>query len=129
MKRIFLSFLIVLAAAGYADAKNFEAVKKSGDYSVAIAMDKASPGVGQNNIQAVIKDKQGKTVTDAAVVFEYSMPAMPGMPAMNYKANAKLEDGAYRAVLDLSMSGPWTVTVKFTRAGKTHSVRMTVDVR
>ncbi len=129
MKKVLLAFVIVLVAAGFAQAKNFEVTKKAGDYSVTIGMDKPSPSVGENNIQAVIKDGQGKIVTDAKVVFEYSMPAMPGMPAMNYKANAKQEDGSYRASLNLSMSGPWTITVKISKAGKTQSAKISVDVR
>ena len=129
MKRFAVAFAILFVFAGIAQAKDFEAVKKAGDYSVTIRMDKASPGVGQNNIEAIIKDAQGKAVTDATVVFEYAMPAMPGMPPMNYKANGKLEGNAYKAALNLSMAGPWTITVKIAKGGKTRSAKISVDVR
>ena len=48
---------------------------------------------------------------------------------MNYKANAKLDGSAYKATLNLSMAGPWTVAVKITKGGKTQSARISIDVR
>jgi hypothetical protein len=129
MKKFALSLMVVLLSFTMAQAANYEVVKKAGDYSVTIKLDKASPGVGPNAIEAVIKDAQGKAVTDAAVVFEYSMPAMPGMPAMNYKANGKRDGDAYKASMNLSMSGPWTIAVKFTKGGKTQSAKISIDVR
>lgn len=129
MRKTILVLAILFSAFGIAQSKDFEAVKKAGDYSVTIKMDKPSPTVGQNRVEAVINDTQGKEVKDAAIVVEYTMPAMSGMPAMHYKAKAKYEGGRYTAVIDLSMAGPWTITVKFTRGSKTQSVGLTVDVR
>jgi hypothetical protein len=57
------------------------------------------------------------------------MPAMPGMGAMNYKTNAELKAGKYSAVLDFSMSGPWFVNIKITKAGKTQTVKLNIDVK
>ena len=71
----------------------------------------------------------GKDVTDAAVAIDYVMPAMPGMPAMNYKAAAGLKDKRYVATVDFSMAGPWSVAVKITRGGKTQTVKLNVDVK
>jgi hypothetical protein len=54
---------------------------------------------------------------------------MPGMPAMNYKANAVLSGNTYAAKLDFSMSGAWNVTVKITKGGKTSTVKFNVDAQ
>jgi len=56
------------------------------------------------------------------------MPAMPGMPAMNYKAKAALSGSRYLANVNFSMSGAWGVNIKITRAGKTQAVKLNVDV-
>ncbi len=130
MKRFISIFCIIFIIAGAsAFAKDYVASKKTADYTVTITIDRNPPIKGVNNIQAGISDAKNKPVTDAVVAFEYSMPAMSGMPAMNYKAPAKLEGGVYRAAIDLSMAGPWTITAKITRGGKTQSAKITVDVR
>ena len=76
-----------------------------------------------------IKDAGGKDVTDAKVMVDYSMPAMPGMPAMNYKSGTSLKDKRYVANLNFSMSGSWAIAVKIARAGKTQTVKLNVDVK
>ena len=57
------------------------------------------------------------------------MPAMPGMPAMNYKTNAVLSGNKYMAKLDLSMSGAWNIVVKITNGGKTSTVKFNIDAQ
>jgi len=54
---------------------------------------------------------------------------MPGMPAMNYKADAELKGNEYKATMGLSMSGSWNIAVKITRAGKTSTMKFTVDAK
>ena len=131
MKRI----IAILAAAafmmscGLAFAKDYELTKKAGDYTVLITIDKNPPVTGKNNMAVGIKDGAGKDVTDATVVIDYVMPAMPGMPAMNYKAGASLKNKRYVAEVDFSMSGSWSIAVKITRGGKTQSVKLNVDVK
>ena len=110
-------------------AKDYEVSKKAGEYTVDISIDKNPPVTGNNNMEIAIKDGAGKMVTDAKVVVEYSMPAMPGMPAMNYKADAGLKGEAYKATMNLSMSGSWNIGVKITRADKTQTARFTVDAK
>ena len=129
MKRIILVMLVLLLSTGWAYAKDYEMTKKAGEYTVSVTIDKNPPVTGKNNMAVGIKDGAGKDVTDATVAIDYVMPAMPGMPAMNYKAGASLKDKQYRATLDFSMSGPWSVTVKITRGGKTQSVKLNVDVK
>lgn len=129
MKRIVVLVLILLFTAGVAYAKDYEVTKKAGDYNVEVKIDRNPPVVGDNNMKIEIKDASGKYVTDAKVVVDYSMPAMPGMPAMNYKADAELKGDEYKAKMNLSMSGSWNIAVKITRAGKTSTMKFTVDAK
>lgn len=129
MKRLVFIIIAVLLVAGTAFAKDFEVKKKAGDYDVVVKIDKNPPVVGNNNVTAEIKDASGKAVTDATVVVDYSMPAMPGMPPMNYKANAKLSGEVYKAAMNLSMGGPWNIAVKITRGGKTSTARFNIDAQ
>ncbi len=129
MKRVMLAAMMVLLIAGTAVAKNYEVTKKAGDYSVVVSIDKNPPTTGDNNISVSAKDGAGADVTDAKVVVEYSMPAMPGMPAMNYKTNAEWTGKEYKSKVNFSMSGSWNMAIKIIRAGKTTQVKFTVDAR
>ncbi len=129
MKKLVVFTLILLLIAGIAYAKDYEVKKKAGEYDVEIKIDKNPPVVGDNNIEIEIKDAAGKYITDAKVTVEYSMPAMPGMPAMNYKTDAKLKGNEYKAMMNLSMSGAWNIAVKIIRGGKTTTVKFNVDAR
>ena len=129
MKKIFLTFMIIMLAAGISYAKDYEVKKKAGEYDVFVKIDKNPPIVGDNNVIVEVKDTSGKYVADAKIKVEYSMPAMPGMPAMNYKTDAELKGNEYKAKMNLSMSGAWNVAVKITRGGKTTTVRFNVDAR
>jgi hypothetical protein len=128
MKKFVAVALILLLSAGLAVAKSYEVTRKAGDYTVDIKMDKNPPVVGPNNIEIVVKDAAGKAVSDAKVLVDYGMPAMPGHPAMGYKTDAQLKSGVYQAMLNISMKGPWTITVRITHLGKAVSARFTVDV-
>jgi hypothetical protein len=57
------------------------------------------------------------------------MPAMPGMPAMNYKTDADLKGSVYKGTMNLSMSGPWNIAVKISKAGKTSTAKFSIDAR
>ncbi len=127
MKRLAVFTLSLLLIAGIAYAKGYEVEKKVGEYDVEVKIDKNPPVVGDNNIEIGIKDASGKYVTDAKVKVEYSMPAMPGMPAMNYKTDTELKGDEYKAKINLSMSGSWNVAVKITRSGKTVTMKFNVD--
>src|SRR5450759_1851399 len=131
MRRIIaiLAAAAFLMACSLAFAKDYELTKKAGDYNVQIKIDKNPPVTGINKMSGAIKDVAGKDVTDATVVIDYVMPAMPGMPAMNYKAATSLKNKRYVAEVDFSMSGSWSIAVKITRGGKTQSVKLNVDVK
>lgn len=129
MKRLAIIGMVLLLVAGVAFAKEYEVKKKAGDYNVEVKIDRNPPVVGDNNVSIEIKDAAGKNVTDAKVKVDYGMSAMPGMPAMDYKADAELKGNTYKAKMNLSMSGPWNIAVKITRAGKTSSMKFTVDAK
>jgi hypothetical protein len=129
MKRLTIFAMALLLIAGVVYAKDYEVTKKAGDYNVLIKLDRNPPIAGENNITIAITDKSGKAITDAKVVFNYSMPAMAGMPAMSYKVDADLKEIVYKAKVNYSMSGSWNNEVKVTREGKTVSARFTVDAK
>ena len=128
MKRVMVVIVAVLLLTGIAYAKDYEVTKKAGVYNVIVKIDKNPPVVGDNNMKIDIKDASGKSVTDAKVKVQYSMPAMPGMPPMNYKTNAELKDNTYKAKINLSMTGSWNIAVKITKSGKTASMKFSIDV-
>lgn len=129
MKRIAFMVLVLVLMAGFAQAKDFEVTKKAGDYTVVAKIDKNPPISGDNNLAVVVKDSMGMEIKDAKVAVEYSMAAMPGMPAANYKTATELKGSEYRAKLNFSMAGGWSVAVKITRGGKTVQAKFNVDVR
>jgi len=129
MKKIILVLAMLFLAVNVVSAKDYIAAKKAGGYDVVMAIDKNPPVVGNNNVTIFVKDASGKNVTDAKVVVDYSMPAMPGMPPMNYKTDAELKGSEYKAVMNLSMAGPWTVAVKVSKAGKTVIAKFSIDAR
>jgi len=127
MKKLFVFTVVFLLIAGMAYAKDYEVKKKAGAYDVAVTIDKNPPVVGDNNVTVVIKDTSGKSVTDAKVLVDYSMPAMSRMPAMHYKTNAELSGSEYKAKMVLSMAGSWNIAVKISKGGKTSTVKFSVD--
>ena len=129
MKKIVMFTLILLVSAGLVWAKEYEIQKKAGDLSVVVKMDKNPAVMGENGIVVTVKDAAGKEVTDAGVKAEYSMPAMPGMPAMSYGSVLALDKNTYQGKLNFSMSGPWNVVLKIVRGGKTVSTKFSVDVQ
>jgi hypothetical protein len=114
---------------GVVHAKEYEVSKKAGEYTVEVKIDKNPPVVGDNNMRIEIKDSANTYVTDAKVRVDYSMPAMPGMPPMNYKTDAEIKGNEYTAKMNLSMSGPWNIDIKITRGGKTTTTKFTVDAK
>ncbi|HAM50028.1 MAG TPA: hypothetical protein DCP92_04800 [Nitrospiraceae bacterium] len=119
----------MLLVAGVVYAKDYEVSKKAGDCDVFVQIDKNPPVVGDNNVSVEITDASGHNVKDAKVIVEYSMPAMPGMPPMNYKVNAELKGEQYKTTINPSMAGSWNVSVKIVRAGKTSVAKFIVDAK
>lgn len=129
MKKFAAVVMVLLLVAGAAYAKGYEVQKQAGEYDVKVTIDKNPPVTGDNEVAVAVKDAAGKAVGDAKVVVDYSMPAMPGMPPMNYKTDAVAKGDVYLATMNLSMAGPWNVAVKITRGGKTSSLKFTIDAK
>lgn len=129
--RLFTILIIcmVFSFAGIVGAKDYEVSKKAGDLNVLIKIDRNPPVVGKNNVEIAIADSAGKPVTDAKVVLAYSMPPMSGMAPMNYKADAEIKGNVYKTQLNYSMAGSWNNEVRITRAGKTSSLKFTIDAK
>jgi hypothetical protein len=121
--------LIVIMTVSVVYARDYEVNKKAGDLNVVIRIDKNPPVAGTNNVEVGITDASGKAITDAKVVLAYSMPAMTGMPPMNYKVDAVPAGNVYKARVNYSMSGSWNNEVRITHGGKTVSARFTIDAR
>jgi hypothetical protein len=127
MRKMSVVIFVLLLMTGIAYAKDYEITKKAGAYNVSVKIDKNPPIVGDNNMRIEIKDASGNYVTDAKVQVDYSMPAMPGMPAMSYKTKAEQKGSEYKAKMNLSMSGAWNIGVKITKDGKTASMKFSID--
>ena len=127
MKRLLIFAVMMILVAGIAYAKNYEVKKKAGDYDVVATIDNNPPVQGDNNIAISVKDSSGKAVTDAKVRVDYTMPAMPGMPAMNYNTDTKLEGSEYKAKMNFPVAGSWNIAVKITKGGKTSTMKFNVD--
>ncbi len=129
MKTFLTVSLILLMTVSVAYARDYEVTKKAGDLNVEIRIDKNPPVAGTNNVEIGITDASGKAITGAKVVLTYSMPAMTGMPPMNYRVDAVLAGNVYKARVNYSMSGSWNNEVRITHGGKTVSARFTIDAR
>ena len=130
MKQIILvTVALLLIAAGAVYAAGLEVKHKAGDYDVSVKFDKNPPVVGTNNMKIEVRDASGKYITDAKVKVDYTMPAMPGMPAMNYKTDAVLSGQEYTAKMDLSMSGSWNVALKILKGVKTSTMKFNIDAQ
>ncbi len=129
MKKLAVFTVALLLMAGIAYAKDYEVTKKAGEYNVGVKIDRNPPVVGDNNVSIEITDASRHHVRDAKVIVDYSMPAMPGMPAMSYKTDAQLKGDEYNAKMNLSMSGSWNIAVKISRAGKSSTAKFTVDAK
>jgi roadblock/LC7 domain-containing protein len=129
MKKLLLAVMAVLLVAGTAVAKDYEVTKKAGDYTVVVKMDRNPPITGDNNLSVTIKDAAGAEVKDAKVAVEYTMAAMPGMPAVKVKTDTELKGSEYKAKINFSMAGGWGIAVIINRGDKKAQAKFSVDVR
>lgn len=130
MRKGLIIMLAVFLCASFAYAKDLEVVKDVDGITVKTTLDKNPPVVGKNGITVELTDAGGKAVTDAKMRIDYSMPAMPGMPPMNYKTRPKLDGHVYRATMDLTMAGPWNIAIKFKKpGGKLLKATLNIDAR
>ncbi len=74
------------------------------------------PKAGNVLLKLTLTDQAGKPVTDAQVVFVYTMP-MPGMTDSKVTAR-HTKDGLYEGTVLFGMGGTWMVTVNMTVPGR-----------
>ncbi|MBN2963315.1 FixH family protein [Sulfurospirillum sp. T05] len=124
----FLGLLLVfmVGASGlWADA--FSRTGNAGALSVTYSS--AKPLSRGDNLVNITIVEGSKTITDAKVTFVASMPEMPGMHAMEEKAEAVLKGNAYEANIFLSMNGTWQITIYIETAdGKKQRLRSSVNL-
>ena len=79
------------------------------------------PKTGDTQLEATVKDANGKPIDDAEVSVQFFMAAMPtmNMPAMRNGATlSPAGGGVYRGSGQLMMAGRWDATVTVTRGGE-----------
>ena len=59
MKRFATALIILLLAAGFVYAKDYTVMKKAGNYTVQVKLDKNPPVTGQNKMEISIQDDKG----------------------------------------------------------------------
>ena len=128
MKKILGMFLAVALSLG--SAFGAEALSKKGmagnlevEYSTLKPISQ-----GMNLIKVKVMDGT-KEVKDAKVSVVASMPAMPGMHAMEEKVDAKYTNGAYEANVVFSMNGTWQLNIVIeTSDGKKQRLKSSVNL-
>src|SRR2546427_5456579 len=81
-------------------------------FSLTLSTVPDKPQAGENVLSLKLADQAGKPVTNAQVIFAYTMP-MPGMMESKAKAT-QTKDGIYEAKALLGMGGTWVVTANVT---------------
>ena len=126
MKKIILAFVVMFSTVFL----NADMISQNGlkdGYEVKLYT-KNTPISGNNDFYVTIKKDENK-VENVKVKIKVFMPAMPGMPFMEYKTKAKLVDGEYKMMINFSMGGTWQYHLKFkTSDDMIHTVRGSVNI-
>jgi len=85
--------------------------------------------VGSNTLDVTLT-RQNVPLDGATVEVKAFMPAMPGMPAMESKTNAKaMGKGLYQVSVDLEMHGTWQLFVYvMTKDGKKYRLKTSMTM-
>jgi len=97
-------------------AKALSETRKSGGLTLLLTTVPEVPKAGENVLRLKLTDQAGKPVTNANVLFVYTMP-MPGMSDTKAPATHSKE-GIYEAKAMLGMAGTWDVTVQIVVPGR-----------
>ncbi|RXJ91662.1 hypothetical protein CRV01_00800 [Arcobacter sp. CECT 8983] len=120
-------FSMIALLIGVLNADPIDLSGSKDGYDVTLKTEKTLV-VGDNYFYVTLS-KDGKPVTDAKVKAKFFMPEMPGMPYMEYVGKAKLVDGKYKMLINLTMSGTWQYHLMFKTAdGKVHKLRSSVNL-
>lgn len=84
---------------------------------------------GTNRIKFNIY-RQSSPIEDAKVAVKFFMPAMPNMPYMEHKTDAKyIGNGIYEATFNASMGGTWQVHIFITtKDGKKYRLKSSINL-
>ncbi|ALA60603.1 efflux RND transporter periplasmic adaptor subunit [Nitrospira moscoviensis] len=90
--------------------------RQAGGLTLSLSTVPEKPKAGEILLRLNVTDQVGKPVTNAQVMFVYTMP-MPGMS--DSKATARhTKDGLYEGTVRFGMGGTWVVTVNLTVPGR-----------
>jgi len=114
---------LLLAACGQSvPPASSQSAALSGDQGLTVAFRTLeSPTKGDNEVEAVVRQADGKPVTDVTVAATFGMPAMPSMNMPEMHSTASLThqgEGRYTGTGELMMAGTWNVTVTVSRDGR-----------
>lgn len=110
------------------NAAAFEKEAKSRSAVITLSSDKPLV-VGNNTIIFQVK-KDGKLTSGDKITVKAFMPAMPGMPYMENKDQAReLGNGKYESIVNFSMGGTWQIQIFVTPAnGKKYKVKTSINL-
>jgi hypothetical protein len=130
MRRWLVLVMVIAMVPAALYGKGYEVKGRAGQYHVEAVIDPNPPVRGSNELEIFVTDAASRPVSDADVQVEYLMPTLPGKkPMMDYTGVVEPHGKGYRAVLDLSMAGEWTVVIKITHMGKTGNMKFTFEVK
>lgn len=128
MKRIIL--MVLFLSVGLAYSMNYEVIKKAGDYSVQVRIDRNPPVVGTNNMMICLKDAAGNDVKGATMTIDYSKPTKKfWTSAKKYNSYALPHENNYHVILEIPEQGLWDVTINIHHKGKSVSTEFRIDVK
>jgi Cu(I)/Ag(I) efflux system membrane fusion protein len=114
MRRLAAVLAISLAACGGGGSE--PAVVEVGGLRLEASVTPPSLRVGQNEMEIVLRDAQGRSVDDAELSAKVHMHAMGAMPAMDGAAHVEdAGEGRWRVHFKLEMGGTWLVEVRARR--------------
>ncbi|CBG40632.1 FixH family protein [Helicobacter mustelae] len=117
MKKI---FLILLFCAGL-----FAQGGKVGDMNIDFHPKK--PFSSGDNEVVISLQKDGKFVSAAKIKIRVVMPPMPGMPKMDFRAEAKEQGDGYVAKLNFPHGGTWQLRFSIEVDGKVYNYKSSID--
>jgi len=128
MKKLLTLLLLLMVGVATVQAAAFEKEAKFRTTKIHMSSDKPL-AIGSNTLVLKIIQK-GEVPQGAKVSVKAFMPAMPGMPAMESKADAKaLGNGAYEATVNLAMGGTWQLHIFITpTTGKRSRVKTSLNL-
>jgi len=128
MKKLFVAiFAVLLGLSGAFAAEALSKKGMAGPLEVEYSSEKPL-SQGMNMINIKVKEN-GKEIQNAKVSVTASMPAMPGMPAMEQSSEAMFVNGAYMAHVVFSMNGTWQLNIVIETAdGKKQRLKSSVNL-